>query len=365
MKKNIVLILVLGGSCVIATLSLLLRQKSKNIIQVFYNANIKKMPIGTLKNLRSKSEQEKKKLFESFTSVSSFKIQNICKRIRSIQNPHIIVWFTDHFGQVPAKGLEWYKQNIFSQCASQSATFWLIDLAAWRYLSIKETQLRKSSDFVLFERKKSEGQSLPIQECPLLSDQSDLFPQVLNTRSQMRFLRASDFFAWLSQTDLQFSTINLNTLVRDDLRSGAARFSLRQLGFRSSFLTDNKKNETSFIDLDNSQIFPLLQYLEALYYVLRIVESDQVSGAESCNIVFLLPNKEFTYYLVQGESRPFETFKKNLDELLQKNNRLKLKVSVYFYPFAYGNGFYDQPFEEEGDLASLEEISRKLTNNKN
>ncbi len=251
-------------------------QAKKNPVSVFYEKNIDILPIGRLKNLRYLNEVEKKALYEKLNISDIFSIDTITASLKTISEPHIILWLTDHFGQVPAKGLEWYCKNVFSQFANRPATFWLIDLAAWRYLAIKEEQLPKEKSF-------------ESQECPLFLDKSDLFTQALESVNKIKFLRASDFFCWLSTCDLQLSLPS--QLIRDDLRSGAGRFSLRQLGFNSPLLTCYAKNGRPYTDIDNTQIFPLLQYLEALYYALTIIKENE--NKKSCNIVFLLPIATF------------------------------------------------------------------------
>jgi len=141
-------------------------------------------------------------------------------------------------------------------------------------------------------------------------------------------------------------------LVRTDLRAGAARFSLRELGYCPYFLDyrliDDNKN---LLDIDNTQIFPLLQYLEGIYYALQVIERCAEQGKTECNVLFLLANKEFSYYLVSGETSFFDTFRKNLSWFVgQSACKTDMKVTIYFYPFGYGQDFYDQPYDETGPV---------------
>ena len=129
--------------------------------------------------------------------------------------------------------------------------------------------------------------------------------------------------------------------VRKDLRKGAARFTLKNIGFCPYFL------DQTVLECDHTQVFPLLQYLEGLYYASCIVDGCIKSHAQTCDIVFLLPNKEFAYYVDAKESSLFATFSKNLPWLLRRMlpEAARVHVRLFFCPFAYGTDFYDQPYE--------------------
>lgn len=334
--------------------------KKKLDIEVAYDNAISTLPITTLKNLRYLTDEEKNELFQLFSR--QFPVNAVKKKIGdSICNPQIVLWFTDHFGQISRKNILWYKENILEQLGLFQNTFWLIDLTAWRFLSVKEADLLKCSDFQLFLKKQEQDSLSNIVECPLITDIAAVLDIPVDI-SSYAILRSKDFFIWLSKLPFTIDTIDpliADLLIRKDLRSGAARFSLRQLGYKPQFLdTWSEKLQQNLLDIDNTQLFPLLQYLEGIYYALKIVERFMQTNNDECNIVFLLPNKEFTYYMIPGEMKLFETFKRNISSFILKQNSLQLvpKIKIYFYPFNYGKGFYDQPFEELGESISNKEL---------
>ena len=164
---------------------------------------------------------------------------------------------------------------------------------------------------------------------------SDSFLKERSFNKQYRGLTANNFFTWLKNLPLSIKEMQGSlheTLVRKDIRAQSARFTLRNLGYCPDFLAYN-----GLLDLDHTQIFPLLQYLEGIYYAYCIVEDCATRGDNACNIVFLLPNKEFTYYVTPEEHHYFETFRNNLTVILNRMqpNLGAMQVTLFFQPFAY------------------------------
>ena len=350
MKKIAVLSIV--GCCLSAAYFLVLWHNKKVSVQVFYDANIEQLPIQRLKNLRYEDTQEKNKLFAHFTSINSFDIKNICPKLNSIPQPNIVLWFTNHKGTIPYAGLEWYKKNVFDTC-SQDATFWLTDLSAWKFFSLQQQELNACSGFLQVMEDIHNKRDMSIEQCALTNIRSPLFAQAQAFGDRYKALVAQQFFIWLSTFAEPISIMHPSplSLIRNDLRTNAAHFTLREIGYTVPLLNyyscEHKKN---LLDLDQTQIFSLLQYLEAIYYTLIIIDNDIAQEKQNSTIVFLLPNKEFTYYLVENEKHFFQTFTENLLWFLKKKNREHIKVTLCFYPFSYGNSFYDQPYEEGGPV---------------
>ena len=160
------LLALLGGLFLFLLLSFFLRDKQ---IDVIFDKKINALPIERLKNLRYLGEQERKNLFGSLNFADQFNIKTVCKSLeKGSQNPHIILWYTDHFGRIRDSGFRWYKKEIFDRLAKIKPTFWLVDLSAWRYLSLKEAELSSCSDFREFKAKQNRGVNLTTQECPLI-----------------------------------------------------------------------------------------------------------------------------------------------------------------------------------------------------
>lgn len=345
----------------ITGLIFLMWQNTKKLaIEVAYDNAIPLLPITALKNLRYLTDADKKELFLSFSQ--QFPVDAVKKKIEhSTCNPEIVLWFTDHFGQISRKNILWYRQNILEPLASSQSTFWFVDLAAWRFLSVKETELLKCTDFQIFLKKQNQGNYANLAKCSLVTDKAAVL-RIPNDLSSYAVLRSKDFFIWLSKLPFSIDDIDplmVDLLIRKDLRSGSAHFSLRQLGYQPQFLdTWSKSLQQNLLDADNTQIFPLLQYLEGIYYALKIVDHCSKRGDEKCNIIFLLPNKEFTYYMVPGEESPFKTFGRTIASFILKKNSIQQvsKIKISFYPFSYGKEFYDQPYEEQGLLVSNDEL---------
>ena len=73
-------------------------------------------------------------------------------------------------------------------------------------------------------------------------------------------------------------------------------------------------------------------------------------GPGPINVVFLLPNKEFTYYTFEYEVPIFRNFNEGLKRVLAlKNGGQPVTATVLFQPFAYGNHFYDTPYNAKGE----------------
>lgn len=134
------------------------------------------------------------------------------------------------------------------------------------------------------------------------------------------------------------------------MRAEGLRFSLSDIGLKAPSLDVllEKLNGESILNVDFSLIFPLLQYLEGLYYICEIAKKFKRNDvANSCNIVFFIPNKEFCYYLVPEDNFLFQTFKSHI-ELLIAELGCDFPLRIYFQPFGYGVDFYDAPYREAG-----------------
>jgi len=360
-KINIIFIL----ACITSLTLLFLWQYKKPTIEILYDNAIKAFSVETLKSLRSMDAEKKQKLFASFEQ--NFLVSNLKEKIAPIHNPQIILWFADHFGRISQDNALWYKQSIIEPLRAYKPTFWFVDLAAWRLLSINEQKLLACPDAQNFLKKQSQGKNALLADCSLVNDKAAelAFPENI---PWYKTLRANDFFIWLDklpfyrESILHASTIDL--LVRKDIRCKKARFSLRQLGYQPTFLDSwSNKLEQNLLDADHTQIFPLLQFLEGVYYALTIIEDAAKKGLKECNIVFLLPNKEFTYYMAAAQEKPFATFKRTISSFVRKDSSLQKisNINIYFYPFSYGKDFYDQPFEQKGPALSNNELINLLT----
>ncbi len=331
------------------------------IVTVDYDNNINKLPISMLKNLRYLSKEEKKKLFTRIRVNGYFSIDIALKKLSdlTLKNMNIILWFTNHQGDVMYKGANWYKKNIFD--AVNNASIWLADLTAWRFFSAKEVDLLACEDFINWKNKLNDTNNVSSYSfinsyCKIVSDDTVVDPK-------FNILRSANFFWWLSKLEGSIQSFGEDFFAmfgRKDVRKGAAHFSLKQVGYYAKFL-DYKPDVFSknLLEIDQTQLFPILQYLEGLYYACNIVE--HCKNNLDCTIVFLLPNKEFTYYMHDKEAY-FQTFKSHLELMVNALHGKEViqRVNIYFQPFAYGQDFYDQPYDESGKKCTIEELQTLL-----
>jgi hypothetical protein len=305
---------------------------TKNIVTVSYDAGITELPLDQLKNLRYLTAQEKTQLFATLNLSQRFSIEKAVTLIQNLNQPYILLWFADHKGNLSTKGTQWNQENIFSRVPS-GTQFALVDLAAWKYFSLPASTRENPNNSLI-------RQSL-FSECLLCKN--------LDCTDRYCMLRSSDFFVWLNQLNVKINTVMPNTfqsLIRTDLRKDAVRFSLREIGYTATYLDVwSSKLQCNLLDADQTQIFPLLQYLEGTYYALNLIEKAITEDRQECNLVFLLPNKEFTYYLLENEHSYFQTFASDLMRIAQVENRPLIPTTLYFIPFGFGTSFYDQPFE--------------------
>src|SRR5207248_2657647 len=111
-------------------------------------------------------------------------------------------------------------------------------------------------------------------------------------------LSSKSFFEWLLK--IKDASILSDTvaeqLCRDKPREDSLPYSLSQMGYEPPLLNRELKQLgcQNILKVNFSLIYPILQYLEGVYYVTKIAQSIPEEDKE---IVLLLPNKEFTYYL--------------------------------------------------------------------
>lgn len=325
----------------------------KSLVSI--NSSVKVLPIEDLRNVRSKSSEEKAKLFELMRQ--TIPLSNAISSIQKLPNPQIIVWFSNYFGSVMEKTCDWYNQNIFSKLPK--ATFWLTDLKAWALLSVDKEQLRRTYAPLV----RCIEEKLPLSECPLITKSSDVLDEDINIKTKRyKLLSSKAFFNWLlRETNTSLVTEQLcNALVKDYPRSDSLRFSLTDIGYKSTLLNktcSKLPNNQTLLEADFSLVYPILQYLEGIYYASEILATNL---KENKSIVFLLPNKEFTYYLLPGEKEYFQNFSQGIQVVASNILKDNPNVTISFDPFAYGADFYDAPYKFSGARLKKTVLLEKL-----
>jgi hypothetical protein len=341
---------------------------------------ISAIPIEDLRTVRSKSAQDKEALFEKMKVF--FPIEKAITELQKLENPQVIVWFTNYFGSVMSKTLAWYTQNLFSRV--KNGTFWLTDLKAWSFLSVDKEQLQKTypelvSRINALQEAKTSGKDIsssviPLSECPLVTKASDVVNETLNTTTRYRSLSSKEFFNWLLQQNKEASLVNselCNQLCKDYPREDSLHFSLSDIGYKPELLNKvlEKLNNKTLVDVDFSMTYPILQYLEGIYYASEVIKQYAKANPaqKECSIVLMLPNKEFTYYTLPAEKEYFENFCKGVQvAALQYNNpQNPIKATIRFAPFAYGSDFYDAPYKFSGGKMTKNALLKALNNQEN
>lgn len=343
-------------------------QQSKLTISITANPAVAQISIEDLRAVRSKSAEEKEKLLKQVKEY--FPLEATIKNINAKQNPQIILWFSNYFGSVMEKTLNWYKDNVFSKIPK--GNFWLTDLKAWACLSVDKNQLRQTYGPLVAkidkiqEAKVSNAPFRALQllpsECPLTTKSSDVLDEELNKTERYRLLSSKKFFQWLleQKNDALINSALCNALCKDYPREDSLRCSLTDLGYQPELFKktiEKLKDKPAMFDVDFSLVYPVLQYLEGIYYASTIIEQ-----TDSQEIVFMLPNKEFTYYMVPGEKEYFGNFVQGVRDTLNKSSaKIKgRKVNISFEPFAYGQDFYDAPYKFSGNRLKKNSLLEKL-----
>lgn len=328
------------------------------------NQNISLLPIEELRNVRSKSSEEKEKLFDLMRQ--TVPLSRAISTIKKLPNPQVIIWFSNYFGSVMEKTVDWYTQNLFSKLPN--ATFWLTDLKAWAFLSVDKEQLKKTYAALVtrieaLQTDKMNAKSLTLSECPLTSKSSDVLDEEINTKTKrFKLLSSKAFFNWLLKAnDNGIVTDQLcSALVKEYPRNESMRFSLADIGYKPAMLNktcSKLPNNQTLVEADFSLIYPILQYLEGIYYASQVLATNP---SESKSVVFLLPNKEFTYYLLPGQKEYFQNFSQGIQLVAADALKKNPQATVSFEPFTYGADFYDAPYKFNGARLKKSALLQKL-----
>jgi hypothetical protein len=299
-----------------------------------------------------------------------FPIEKTLLAMEKAENPQVILWFTNYFGSAMTETLKWYKENLFSKV--KNVTFWLTDLKAWSFLSVDKQQLKQTykqltsriEDLQKAKETDKDIQSLQITitECPMTTKSSDIVNEAtLSQTRSYKLLSSKAFFKWLLQNEdtTIISDDICNKLCKDYPREDSLRFSLSDIGYKETDEKGNikpkllnrsiaKLNNKTLLDVDFSMAYPILQYLEGIYYASTIIKQCAENNEnKECSIIFMLPNKEFTYYILPDEPEFFNNFCQGIKSALSKT-KIPVKTAIRFEPFAYGTDFYDAPYKFGG-----------------
>ena len=227
--------------------------------------------------------------------------EELWERIKSYESPKVIFWYIGSHG-LKSEGVQYHRKDL-SVCTQNGAECILFDLTAWGALTDKKCRLNGSNQNV--DRINSFG----IQ--------------------QIKAISSNHFFAWMeTHRDPYFSEVILN---RSFVYEKSTHF--RPNGIKLGELLENKLFQP-LLEKDTAQCYSMLQYLEAIYLVEKLV----VEGGS--NIIFALPNDEWKYYF--DTNRSFETdIKHHLQEI-----GVERPIRIEFCTFLYGDDLTKRPYLE-------------------
>lgn len=276
----------------------------------------------------------------------------------------VVIWLADFTGQVYTKTMDWYGQQVFAKLPQRSIV-WGANFDKWNVIASKVGSLAKSNPELI---KKMAGIKaddtttwLTLSQCPFTQNQMGVVTDVAGSR--FKALQAGEFFIWL--TTLLGSVKNLSgnvykklcrkrpETISQDLNNPDARVgcSLRQLGLSAPFL-DVAVNGKSLLDTDVYCIAPLLEYLEALYYITILARSN---NKPESTIIFLVHMRDLMIFLVPEEKERFATFRLNVNELVPDAS-----ITIDIQPFVYNASLVAAPFKIGGNVCNNQDFIQMM-----
>lgn len=327
----------------------------KHTITVDINHNLKIFideRLDKYSKINPKTTEEENILFKDMQNNSNFKIENCIEIINKKTDPNVIIWFTNYFGTVTKKNLDFNKENIFKK--SKNSKFWLTDLKAWTLLSVDKDQLEENK----LEESLKDNDYIPFfEKSKVLSEEN------IKNKNEYKILSSAEYFKWLSEIkeeNIKLTNNELSDLCKEKPNEKKLKKSMLEMNFKSEFLSNKKldrfgKNEEISESLSNvpaNQIFPILQLIEGAYYISEVVNNNKDLESENDEIIFLIPNKEFLYYTDKNNNDnkiSFDIFKEIVKNVLDERNiELNKDLNITFMPFVYGEGFRDAPYKASG-----------------
>lgn len=292
-----------------------------------------------------------------------FSIESIMSKLCTQPPDNVIIWLTNYYGNISTKTLDWYSKNVFAAIAPLPNTcLWGTNLDKWLLFANTTENIKKfyeTADPDIAAQLANMSET-PFKEqcCPLTKYSDSIAREVIenkeNTCPRFCTLQSTGFFRWLYTLPPQVCVVidNLSkALCRPRPATIIDRFScsLRQLGYMPPCLS-----KVNVLDLDIYSLLPLLQYLEAIYYVENIITRTGRGGS----MCFLFNLREIIFYLFPGESRPFEIFEQHMQYILSATlppDLQNVEVIVDMAPFLY-NDLVKAPYKDGWQEVTREEF---------
>lgn len=314
-------------------------------------------------------QERQEELFKQMQALAS--IEKAVEQVNNYNKPEIVVWFSNYFGSMKDDSCAWYIKNIFTK-VPKKAKFQLTDLTAWALFSVNKKQLKQNYPSLIktIETVQKNKTSIDSQECPLITSSSGSVDNDITHLERFRLLRSKDFFQWLLN-------IKNTALLSDDICNKLCKessneipdkdrlsFCLADIGYTPTLLNRSlsKLNNKTMVETDAAKINRLLQYWEGVFYAQKIVLDAVQRKDKQCSIIFMLPNKEFTYYTIPEEQTLFENFKRSIETVLKESlpQGSDIAIDIRFQPFAYGSKFNDMPYKSNGKVLKKNKLIELL-----
>ncbi len=254
------------------------------------------------------------------------------KIIPTINNPHVVVWYSGEDG-LTERSFNFYDKNLIRQLENQrdalnkknqNPRFYLYDLSAWKGLRDAETSFDTQYNMV------------PVLE------------HINNTRS-FNALYSADFFTFINSCNEQIAQCISDIMLKREF--------IWQISAQNNQRTDKLNNYQlalssyrpialeKFLSTDTFLLYSALQYLEGIYLSLLFIKKNR-GRLDNLNIAFALQRGESDYYF-DGQNIGSNSFQEDLITLLSLDAELsdtQGNVNIYFFEFDYNSPGTSGPY---------------------
>lgn len=269
------------------------------------------------------------------------------KIIPTINNPHVVVWYSGEDG-LTERSFIFYDRNLIRQLKNQrdalnkknqNPRFYLYDLSAWKGLRDAETSFDTQYNMA-----------------PVL--------ERINNAQSFDELYAADFFAFIDSCDEQVAQcISDIMLKREFIWQISAQNNQRTHKLNNYQLASSSYRPIAlekFLSTDTFLLYSALQYLEGIYLSLLFIKKNRGS-LDNLNIVFALQRGESDYYFDEQDIGS-NSFQEDLIKLLSLEAELsdtQGNVNIYFFEFDYNSPGTNAPYNMLSDDISWNNTREK------
>ncbi|SNW62699.1 Hypothetical protein ORPV_795 [Orpheovirus IHUMI-LCC2] len=234
--------------------------------------------------------------------------------VGKVKDPKLVVWYVGD-GGFKKDGVSFYRK-LFRTVSSHSSfvknesklDYYLYDMTSWNLLKGNSSDIQ-NKNFSIFNDKDK----------------------------RLHGIRSYDFFQWVNDLyNTEYGGyIRNNILKYDFIYKSSLEF--KECGILWKDAVQKSHNKYRILEdiemMDCTKIYSILQYLECLYLVWRLVQEN--NKEKEINILFCLPNDESKYYRDDKNM-----LKEDLIKLLGNN----VNINIVFLCFKFGNNSKARPY---------------------